>query len=153
MKHKYFSYDHEDGFETHETLEEALVFTNKIIPIYLQEGWGDDIAGVCVGTITHRAGQVNLVKRAGELDEYGFNEKGEYCPDIDHECGYKMLPVNTVGETVLQQRNSLIDALTPEILDWIRCGLATNGRLKDGDHPAYAKLRAAINACKQGGDL
>ena len=51
-------------------------------------------------------------------------------------------------ETLEMQRNSLINALTPEILDWIRCGLAVNGRLKDGDHPALAKLRAAINASK-----
>lgn len=154
MKHKYFSYCPEDGFDTHETLEDALLNANDIIPNYLDEGWSEDVTGVFVGTITHTATMCDKVERAGEVDEDGYDTEGEHWadPDWDYKCNYKMLPINTVGETVLQQRNSLIDALTPEILDWIRCGLATNGRLKDGDHPAYAKLRAAINACKQGGE-
>lgn len=38
----------------------------------------------------------------------------------------------------------LLEALTPQVLDWMRCGLAANGHLRDGDHPALAKLRAAI---------
>lgn len=42
----------------------------------------------------------------------------------------------------------LLDALTPQVLDWVRCGLAANGRLRDGDHPALAKLRAAIASCR-----
>ena len=46
------------------------------------------------------------------------------------------------------QRDLLLDALTPQILDWVRCGLATNNRLQDGDHPALANLRAAIASCK-----
>lgn len=45
----------------------------------------------------------------------------------------------------------LLEALTPQVLDWMRCGLAVNGRLQDADHPALAKLIAAIAACRQQG--
>lgn len=58
------------------------------------------------------------------------------CEAVDREMGLR------------DQRDLLLNALTPQILDWVRCGLATNGRLQDGDHPDYAKLRAAIASCK-----
>lgn len=41
---------------------------------------------------------------------------------------------------------ALLEALTPQALDWMRCGLAANGHLQDGDHPALANLRAALAA-------
>lgn len=45
----------------------------------------------------------------------------------------------------------LLEALTPQVLDWMRCGLATNNHLQDGGHPALAKLIAAIAAYRQQG--
>ena len=97
MKHKYFSYCPEDGFDTHETLEDALINANDIIPNYLDEGWSEDVTGVFVGTITHRATMCDKVERAGEVDEEGYDTKGEYWadPDWDYKCNYKMLPVKS----------------------------------------------------------
>lgn len=40
-------------------------------------------------------------------------------------------------------------AITPAVIDWVRCGLSVNGRLEDGTHPALEKLRAAM-AAKEG---
>ena len=95
MKYKYFSYCPEDGFDTHETLEDALLNANGIIPNYLDEGWSEDVTGVFVGTITHAATMCDKVERAGEVDEHGYDEDGEHWPDPDWEykCNYKMLPV------------------------------------------------------------
>lgn len=45
--------------------------------------------------------------------------------------------------------DQLLEALTPNILDWIKCGLSVNGLLVGGDHPAYAKLSDAIRACRK----
>ena len=97
MKCKYFSYCPEDGFDTHETLEDALLNANGIIPNYLDEGWSEDVTGVFVGTITHRATMCDKVERAGEVDEDGYDTKGEHWadPDWDYKCNYKMLPVDS----------------------------------------------------------
>lgn len=97
MKYKYFSYCPEDGFDTHETLEDALLNANGIIPNYLDEGWSEDVTGVFVGTITHAATMCDKVERAGEVDEHGYDEDGEHWPDPDWEykCNYKMLPAES----------------------------------------------------------
>lgn len=97
MKYKYFSYCPEDGFDTHETLEDALLNANGIIPNYLDEGWSEDVTGVFVGTITHRATMCDKVERAGEVDEHGYDEDGEHWPDPDWEykCNYKMFRVES----------------------------------------------------------
>lgn len=38
-------------------------------------------------------------------------------------------------------------AITPQVIDWVRCGLATNGRLIDGTHPALAAISKALSGC------
>lgn len=40
-------------------------------------------------------------------------------------------------------------AVTPQILDWVRCGLSVNGRLRDGTHPALEQLRDAFLSAQQ----
>lgn len=96
MKYKYFSYCPEDGFDTHETLEDALLNANGIIPNYLDEGWSEDVTGVFVGTITHAATMCDKVERAGEVDEYGYDTKGEHWDQgWEYKCNYKMLPVKS----------------------------------------------------------
>lgn len=95
MKYKYFSYCPEDGFDTHETLEDALLNANGIIPNYLDEGWSEDVTGVFVGTITHAATMCDKVERAGEVDEHGYDEDGEHWDQgWEYKCNYKMLPVD-----------------------------------------------------------
>lgn len=103
MKYKYFSYCPEDGFDTHETLEDALLNANGIIPNYLDEGWSEDVTGVFVGTITHAATMCDKVERAGEVDEHGYDAKGEHWPEPDwaYKCDYKMLPVKSDIEGVV----------------------------------------------------
>jgi hypothetical protein len=36
-------------------------------------------------------------------------------------------------------------AITPQVIDWVRCGLSVNGRLVDGSHPTLEKLKAALS--------
>lgn len=52
-------------------------------------------------------------------------------------------------EQVKQQRQRLVDALTPEIVDWAYCGLATNGRLKQESPMAqWYELKEALENAK-----
>ena len=49
--------------------------------------------------------------------------------------------------------SGLVEAVTPKIIDWVRCGLSVNGWLKDGTHPALEKLIAAYHeAHRKGGE-
>jgi hypothetical protein len=52
-------------------------------------------------------------------------------------------------DAVTAENKRLREALTPELLDWIKCGLATNGRLVDGSHPALEKLQAALTTANK----
>ena len=91
---KYFTYCHESGFDTHETIEGAIEDANERIPNYLDEGWSEDVTSVCVGKITHRAKMCDQVFPDGEIDEDGFDESGcLWDPDWEYKCNYKMLPV------------------------------------------------------------
>ncbi|WP_313338471.1 hypothetical protein [Stutzerimonas nitrititolerans] len=52
-----------------------------------------------------------------------------------------------IAQTAPQpEQSGLVEAVTPEIIDWVRCGLSVNGRLVDGTHPALEKLCAAYRS-------
>lgn len=96
MKHKFFAYCPESGFEIHETLEGALDDASDAIQNYLEDGWSEEVTGVCVGEITHRAKMCDQVFPDGEIDADGNDEAGEYWdPDWEYKCGYKMLTVKS----------------------------------------------------------
>lgn len=95
MKHNFFAYCPESGFDTYETLQEALSATELSIPDFLVDCWSEDVTLLRVGIITHQAKQTNLVERSGELDENDYDENGEHWadPDWGFKCNYEMLPV------------------------------------------------------------
>lgn len=118
MKYKYFSYCPEDGFDTHETLEDALLNANGIIPNYLDEGWSEDVTSVCVGTITHRSTMCDQVFPDGEIDEDGNDEAGEHWdPDWDYKCNYKMLPVEQNPAPDVAKLIRLLDSARLYVVD------------------------------------
>lgn len=45
--------------------------------------------------------------------------------------------------------NALLDALTPSVIDWVRCGIAVNGHLVYGSHPALEKLKNEISTANK----
>lgn len=56
-------------------------------------------------------------------------------------------PAAPIAQTAPQpEQSGLVEAITPEVIDWVRCGLSVNGRLVDGSHPALEKLCAAYRA-------
>lgn len=126
MKDKYFTYCHESGFDTHETIEGAIEDANERIPNYLDEGWSEDVTSVCVGKITHRATMCDPVFPDGEIDEDGIDEAGEYWDsDYGCKCNYKMLPV---GKNPAPDVAKLVEALE---------------RIKGMDSMSYHSLESA----------
>jgi hypothetical protein len=50
----FFSYDPNDGFDTHETADQAMAAAEKALDRYRNEapdGWDEDVTGVCWGEI------------------------------------------------------------------------------------------------------
>lgn len=90
-----FVYDLEEGFQTFETPEEQLKYANKRINSYLDDNeWGEGVADVVMGVITHTAQQKNVIRPEGQVDEEGFDESGDYWEiDIRYRCNYDMMPV------------------------------------------------------------
>lgn len=109
MSHKFFSYCPESGFDTHKTHEDALLHASDIVPDYLQDGWSEDVTGVCVGIITHRATMCDKVERDGSVDEYGCDDKGSYWdPEWAYKCDYKMLPVESDASKLVEALERLV---------------------------------------------
>lgn len=94
MKNLFFAYCPESGFEIHETLGGALSDASDAIQNYLEDGWSEEVTGVCVGEITHRAKMCDQVFPVGEIDADGNDEAGEHWnPEWAYKCNYKMLPI------------------------------------------------------------
>lgn len=96
MTDLFFVHCPESGFDCFLTLDAALDEANERIQGYLGDAWSEEVTGVCVGKITHRAKMCDQVFPDGEIDEDGIDEAGEYWDsDIDCKCNYKMLPAES----------------------------------------------------------
>lgn len=83
----------EEGYEAFETLEEALAAADKRIKGYLTDSWSEDVTGVCVGKITHRANRCDQVFPDGEIGADGIDEAVVYwASDCEDKCNYRMMP-------------------------------------------------------------
>lgn len=92
-------------------------------------------------------GTFSVVINKGSFAQLKENEFG-YLPPFDTASKEHPVTPLYLHPQPAPDVAALLDALTPQVLDWVRCGLAANGRLRDGDHPALAKLRAAIASCR-----
>lgn len=134
----------ESGFDCFLTRDAALDEANERIQGYLGDGWSEEVTGVCVGKITHRAKMCDQVFPDGEIDEDGNDEAREYWdPDWDYKCNYKMLPVE---QNPAPEAAKLVEALD---------------RIKGMDSMSYHSLESAKIVARnaladyraQGGDL
>ncbi|WP_313135634.1 hypothetical protein [Stutzerimonas nitrititolerans] len=66
---------------------------------------------------------------------------------LDGGLAFQAMLAAPIAQTAPQpDQSGLLEAITPEVIDWVRCGLSVNGRLVDGSHPALEKLCAAYRA-------
>lgn len=93
---EWFFYDAENGhIELCETKEESLSKAQKAVDFCFDECWSDDVEYICVGTITHRAKQTDLMFKPQKLDEDMFSEDGEHWPkDCESKCDYSIEPID-----------------------------------------------------------
>ncbi len=93
---EWFFYDAENGnIEICETKEEALSKAQKAVDFCFDECWSDEVEQICVGTITHRAKQTDLMFKPQKLDEDMFSEDGEHWPeDCESKCDYSIEPID-----------------------------------------------------------
>ena len=144
-KYKFFVFCPEDGFEVFETLDDALDDANEKIKGYLDDGWSEDVTGVCAGKITHRAKMCDQVFPVGELDEDGLDEAGEpWDPDWGYKCNYKMMPTEPAPEVA-----KLVEAIE-EMVDVAQRVDSWDSFPSDPIERAEGAIRAYR---KQGGDL
>lgn len=66
----------------------------KVIEAYLDDdGWPEEVVNVTCGTLTGRAGRVDVHYRQGDIDEDGLDESGEYWDsDWEYKCNYALTP-------------------------------------------------------------
>ena len=85
---KYFSYDPQgDGFDFHETAEQARDQAQQCIQIYLDDGWDDMVEQVCWGEIKEIATKTNV----RPIDENGRLPDGEFVGyDFEYYCNYEL---------------------------------------------------------------
>lgn len=109
-------------------------------------GWGNTMllaaeaisaAGVVLPDTKHLKSAIDGLPDSYSKDDviYGWQEALELTARLN-PCRAQSVP------TLMALR----EAITPEVIDWLKCGLSTNGRLIDGTHPALEKVRAVYAA-------
>lgn len=93
----YFVNDPEgDGVTTFTDKKKCEEFAKECIDDYLDEEWSEEVTGVIMGEVTHRAEAIILTKRPSdeELDENGFDVEGnDWNNDFDSILDYEMKPI------------------------------------------------------------
>jgi hypothetical protein len=85
MPDRFFSYDPDNGFETHQTLEQAKSAAGKCLGSYrddAHEGWADEVTGICWGEIKQIIAET---ERRPRTDEDNCD------PDLDEFVDYKLV--------------------------------------------------------------
>lgn len=158
MKDLFFVCCPENGFDCFLTLDAALDEANERIQGYLGDGWSEEVTGVCVGEITHRAKMCDQVFPDGEIDEDGIDEAGEYWDsDWDYKCNYKMLPVEQNPAPDVSHIVKLLDRARSSV-DYQMSAQNQNHEAGRKHYAHFQSLLGEIDAAiaayrKQGGDL
>jgi len=82
-KPRYFSYDPECGFDTHDTAEEARDEAEEALSCYRDnagDGWSEHVENVCWGVILSEVGET---ERRPRTDEDGCSPDCEFVVDYD----------------------------------------------------------------------
>ena len=85
-----------DGIVFYRTAEDRDKAAKITIEGYLYDGeWDPDVKGIIAFDATHRATEVDIVKRKGGLDDDGYDENGEHwdSDDVDMKCNYRLMPI------------------------------------------------------------
>jgi len=76
VKHKYFAYSADHGFEQFATAQEAEKFALELLDQYREdsydEGWSDDVASVCWGELKQNAYGYDIPNVPGETRGYDY---------------------------------------------------------------------------------
>lgn len=81
MTERWFSYDPEDGFETHATEADARKRAMESIDYAHEDGWGEHVTGICWGEIKE------------EAFECGPREPAPDGSEFDEITDYKLRPL------------------------------------------------------------
>lgn len=82
MSRRFFSYDPDNGFEFHDTAEQAKAECEKAFGYYQDEaagdGWPENVDQLCWGEIKEQASLIKETNRppSEELDEDGYDAEG-----------------------------------------------------------------------------
>jgi hypothetical protein len=93
---RFFVYCPNDGdFTYYRSAEERDQGAERVIQMYLDDGWDELVKQVVAGELTHVCGQTGRVDRpAGtELDANGCDREGTHWGDWDYTCNYDLLPL------------------------------------------------------------
>lgn len=97
---KYFLYDPNNGFETFSTIEARDAAVQEAIELHLDDGWSEEVTGVCVGEITGKATQTNVQPRPERKDFATDEEHEDAMSDwggdsiYDSICNYEIRPLS-----------------------------------------------------------
>lgn len=95
QEYRFFLYDPNDGLTFWKTEQQRDQAAKDAIDCYLDDnGWDEDVTRISAGMVTHRAAEINVIDRVGELDEDGYDEAGEYwdSDEFERKCGYELQP-------------------------------------------------------------
>lgn len=100
---RYFVYDPNNGFDTYSTIEARDAAAKEAIELHLDDGWSEEVTGVCVGEITGRAVQTSVQPKP-ERKDYDTEEEHDDAisdwggdPIYDSICNYEIRALSESG--------------------------------------------------------
>lgn len=101
---KFFSYCPEDGFELHETAEEAKKRASKQLDLEAfyaaDDGWHEDVETICWGHVAEIATQTDREERPDDLDEDGYSQDGSSWDDHEYRCNYQLMSPKATTKSI-----------------------------------------------------
>lgn len=105
-EYRYFLYDPCDDMRFFKTVSERDDAASDSIDAHCDDGWDEEVSGVCVGEVTHHAARDNVVMKPNSKDFDSEEEYDDACcefgsSDGDYTCNYSLKPIEVTDEPVV----------------------------------------------------
>jgi hypothetical protein len=154
--HPHFLYEPANGMEFFDNIEERDKAAADCIAEYLDgDGWGEEVEGIFVGTVTGTSQKFDVHKRPDDLDAEECDGEGTYWGEFTEMCNYRIEPVANPKDAEIARLRSDVERYRwlrdrHRVLASMKCASGLGLDLRRVYVDTAEKLDAAIDAALAG---